>query len=152
MVWSKREIKILWLLHFSSCHPLSLFINLDVDCKVWARVMVFNAIFNNISAISWRSVAFVEETGVPRENHRSAASRWQILSHKVISIIRTFLRLGVRVMVFNATFNNISVISPRSVLLVKETRVPGETRRPVASHWHLLSHNIVSSIPYHERD
>jgi hypothetical protein len=29
-------------------------------------------------------------------------------------------------MVFNATFNNISVISWTSVLLVEETRVPGE--------------------------
>jgi len=29
--------------------------------------MVFNATFNNISAISWRSVSLVEETGVPRE-------------------------------------------------------------------------------------
>jgi hypothetical protein len=28
--------------------------------------------------------------------------------------------------VFNATLNNISVISPRSVLLVEETGVPGE--------------------------
>jgi hypothetical protein len=31
-----------------------------------------------------------------------------------------------RVMVFNATFSNISVISWLSVLLVEETRVPGE--------------------------
>ena len=38
------------------------------------------------------------------------------------------------VMVFDATFNNISVISWRSVLLVKETGVPGENHRPVASH------------------
>ena len=38
-------------------------------------------------------------------------------------------------MVFSATFNNISVISWRwSVLLVKETGVPGENHRPVASH------------------
>jgi len=37
-------------------------------------------------------------------------------------------------MVFNAIFNNISVISWRSVLLVKETVVPGENHRPVASH------------------
>jgi hypothetical protein len=29
--------------------------------------------FNNISAISWRSVLLVEETRVPEENHRSAA-------------------------------------------------------------------------------
>ena len=35
-------------------------------------------------------------------------------------------RLGVRVMVFNATFNNISVISWQSVLLVEETGVSGE--------------------------
>jgi hypothetical protein len=37
-------------------------------------------------------------------------------------------------MVFNTTFNNISVISWRSVLLVEETGVPGEKQRPVASH------------------
>ena len=36
-------------------------------------VMVFNATFNNISVISWWSVLLVEETGVPRENHRPAA-------------------------------------------------------------------------------
>ena len=29
--------------------------------------MVFNATFNNISAISWRSVLLVEETGVPEK-------------------------------------------------------------------------------------
>ena len=38
------------------------------------RFMVFNATFNNISAISWWSVLLVEETGVRVENHRSAAS------------------------------------------------------------------------------
>ena len=30
--------------------------------------MVFNATFNNISVLSWRSVSLVEETGVPGEN------------------------------------------------------------------------------------
>jgi hypothetical protein len=35
-------------------------------------------------------------------------------------------------MVFNTTFNNISVISWWSVLLVEETRIPGENHRPVA--------------------
>ena len=44
---------------------------------------------------------------------------------------------------FNATFNNISVISWRSVLLVEETERPGENHRPVASHWQTLSHNVV---------
>ena len=35
-------------------------------------------------------------------------------------------RLGVKVMVFNASLNNISAISCRSVLLVEETGVTGE--------------------------
>jgi hypothetical protein len=39
--------------------------------------MVFNATFNNISIISWRSVLLVVKTGVPGENNRSAASHVQ---------------------------------------------------------------------------
>ena len=54
-------------------------------------------------------------------------------------------------MMFNATFNNISVISWQSVLLVEETGVPGENHRPVASHRQTLSHNVVSSTPRHEQ-
>ena len=38
-------------------------------------LMVFNATFNNISVISWRSVLLVEETGGPGENHRPVASQ-----------------------------------------------------------------------------
>jgi len=50
----------------------------------WFRwFMVLNATFNNISAISWRSVLLREETGVPWENHRPAASHWQNLSHSI---------------------------------------------------------------------
>ena len=40
---------------------------------------------------------------------------------------------SVRVIVFSATFNNISIISWQSVLLVEKTGVPGENHRPVAS-------------------
>jgi len=60
--------------------------------------MVFNATFNNISVISWRSVLLPEKCGGPGENHWPAASHWQTLS--------------------------------------EETGVPGENHRPVASHWH----------------
>ena len=35
-------------------------------CRV--KVMVFNATLNNISAISWRSVLLVGDTGVPGKN------------------------------------------------------------------------------------
>ena len=50
---------------------------------------------------------------------------------------------------FNATFNNISVISWRSILLVEEI---GENHHHVASHRQTLSHNVLSSTPHHERD
>ena len=53
-------------------------------------------------------------------------------------------------MVFNAPFNNISVISWRSVLLMEETGVPGENHRPATSHQQTLSHNVVSSTPKEE--
>jgi hypothetical protein len=55
-------------------------------------------------------------------------------------------------MVFNATFNNISVISWCSVLLVEETGVPGENHRPAASPGQTLVLKIVSSTPRHEQD
>ena len=54
-----------------------------------------------------------------------------------------FFWRGVMATVFNANFNNISVISWRSVLLVEETRVSVENHRPAASHWETLSHNVV---------
>jgi len=44
--------------------------------------MVFDAIFNNISAISWGSVFLL--TGVPIENHRHAASQF-------MSVIVTYI-------------------------------------------------------------
>jgi hypothetical protein len=53
-------------------------------------------------------------------------------------------RLTGMVMVFKATFNNISVILWRSVLLVEKT---GENHRPAASHWQTWSHNVVMSTP-----
>ena len=46
------------------------------------------------------------------------------------SLSITFLCL----LVFYATFNNISVISWWSVLLVEETEGPGKNHQPVASH------------------
>jgi hypothetical protein len=64
---------------------------------------------------------------------------WPILFINVTKLICTRFFL----MVFNATFNNISVISWWSVLLVEETGGPGENHRPVASHWQTLSHNLV---------
>jgi len=44
-------------------------------------------------------------------------------------------------MMFNATFNNISVMSWWSVVLMEETGIPRESHRPGASQWQTLSHS-----------
>ena len=43
--------------------------------------MVFNATFNNISVISWRSVLLEEKTGVHVENHRPVSKVTDKLYH-----------------------------------------------------------------------
>ena len=58
------------------------------------------------------------------------------------NVFRFKFHLGFVLMMLNATFNNISVISRRSVVLVGET---GE------NHWQALSHNVVSSTLRHEQ-
>ena len=47
---------------------------LFIELSLFVCLMVLNATFNNISAISWQSVLLVEETGGPGENHRPVAS------------------------------------------------------------------------------
>jgi len=54
-------------------------------------------------------------------------------------IISHSLESWVRILVFSATFNNISW---QLVLLVEETGVLAKNHRPVASHWQTLSHCI----------
>ena len=54
-------------------------------------------------------------------------------------------------MVLSATFNNISVTSLSSDLLVEKIGVSGENYRPVASHSQTLSHSVVLSTHRHER-
>ena len=51
--------------HMSDTYFLSI---IKFHLLVWFGFMVSNATFNNISAISWRSV-LLEETGVPGEKH-----------------------------------------------------------------------------------
>ena len=41
--------------------------------------VVYNATFNNISAIPWQSVLLVEETGVPGESHLPVIMLYRVL-------------------------------------------------------------------------
>jgi len=68
----------------SQCGNVQYLIKLDVVC-FYGRVMVFNAIFNNISITFCRLVLAVEETGVPGKNNRPDVSHWHTLSHNGVS-------------------------------------------------------------------
>jgi hypothetical protein len=59
------------------------------------------------------------------------------------NVVRNVLK-RIRVMKFNTAFNNISVKSWWSVLLMEEI---GENYWPATSHWQTWSHNVVSSTP-----
>ena len=53
-------------------------------------------------------------------------------------------------MVFNIRFNDISVLSRRSVLLVEETRVLGETLSQITDKlYHKILHLVVRGIRTH---
>ena len=72
------------LVHGDLCNwDRHVFITMTLN-SMFVCLMVFNATFNNISVISWRSVLLVEETEGPRENHRPVASRRQTLPHNVV--------------------------------------------------------------------
>ena len=64
-----------------------------------------------------------------------------IIDYKKVNSISLIMFVGF--MMFNVIFNNISVKSWLSVLLMDETGGPGKNHRPVASHRQTLSHNVV---------
>jgi len=74
------SFELLLLFYWSACTKSG---NWEVMYMVW--YMVFNANFNNISVISWRSILLMEETGVPLENHRPVTSLGQTFSNNVLS-------------------------------------------------------------------
>ena len=77
--------------------------------------MVFNATFNKTSAILWRSVLFVEETG---ENHRPVPSPWKTLLHNVVSSTMIWLKYCLMVLNNKLQYSNLVnfIISPLNLI------------------------------------
>jgi hypothetical protein len=100
-------------------------------------VLYFPKVYHTV-CIQWQqSILINHNNNVSIEIHYIQYSQ-HIYQHK-----HKWYSFLVWLMVFNATFNiTISAISWRSVLLVEETRGPGENHRSVASHWQILSHNV----------
>jgi hypothetical protein len=79
-LYTKKWQNIIYFLNkfFFQIDNIFIFPLPNLVTKEWIRVMMFNVAFNTVSLILWRS-------GVPKENHRPAASHWQTLSHNIVS-------------------------------------------------------------------
>ena len=124
--------------------------------KTHQRQYVFILCYKPCSCISireiirwWDTVVRSRPSNCDTSIRNSYSSHIQRCWKKDETYVR--FRLWLWVMVFNITFNNISVVSWLSVLLGEETRVPVENHQPIASHWQILSHNVVSSTLCHEQ-
>ena len=71
-----------------------------------------------------------------------------LVKYNEFYITRITVYLGVRVTEFNATFNDISVISRRSFLLVEEIRISEENHRPAATDklYHIMLYRVHSDM------
>jgi hypothetical protein len=120
-------------LRFIIVSILSVIVLIANSNKKIVRVIVFNATFNNISAISWWSVLLVAETGVPGVNHRNVANHWQTVSHNVVSSTPLPNRIRTHNLVLGRWW---SYKRPECKL----HGVPGKNHRRAASHWETSSH------------
>ena len=100
--------------------------------------MVFNATFNNISDISWRSVLLVEETVVPADNHWPVASHWQIVSHNVVWSTPRNIEIRTHNK-FELDYTEIDLVFVNSVSIMKQTHTHTNNNKKVnMSHFSLL--------------
>jgi hypothetical protein len=107
---------------------------LNVYCRnlIWFTFVVFNATFNNISVISWRSVLLVEGTGVPGENH------WPVASHWCWQFVSSTPPRWLSVFLFNSERNS-SVPTKKTFCTKNICRWnTGKCWRKVFFHWNTL--------------
>ena len=113
-------------------HPL-------VGCK--STVLLNGAPWkpNSLNGVS-NSTSCLVITSTFSQNPLNADFNFCLYSRSAYNKIqKSLIKVWFGFTVFNATFNNISVISWQSVLMVEETGEPWENHRPVASHWQTLS-------------
>ena len=116
-------------------------LNYNIRSMTWMNTkwIMFNRkyiLFLLMNDIHASNVIRVNCTICQNKNKKSSIFTCQVIIWKICFLFVCF-------MVLNATFNNISVIYWRLVVLVEETGEPRENHRPVASHWQTLSHNVV---------
>ena len=106
-----------------------LFVHVNCCLSLSLRFM-FGLVFDSFLI----ELPFVFVCMIPPAGHKPMTIPNKLLLIRDSISAGSIIMMGFGVMMSNATYNNISVVSWRSVLLVEETTVPGEKHRPVASH------------------
>ena len=137
---------LLW--YTASDYPCNIFKLLYHDRPILLTIVLNTSMFVD----SWCFRTDATNGVVESSRHRcnwNGVSMWESCYNFrkgiVIYIYFNTVLLRVIVIIFNAHFNNMSVISWWSVSLVEETGVSKENHRPATSHWQTLSQNVVSS-------
>ena len=122
-------------------------------------VLMFNDTFNNILFTLWRSVLFVEETGISEENQTHVAIHWQTLSHNVINEHTspcggfeptTLVVIGTDgISSYKSNYHAITTSAPTIFQLY---RVGQYYDRPATRDWQTWSYNVIANAPRYERD
>jgi len=95
--------------------------NLDLPVNFYLVIEYTSALYSLVSGMS-----------LDQENSLQWERMKCVWKNKIIFLYPDIDMVGF--MVFKATFNNVSVILWRSVLLVEETGGPRKNHRPVAKH------------------
>ena len=108
-------------------HKTGLAVHLKLNAVIWLAIKSCQDLSKRFKTTTWQGFLCQLTYGCRVESNRSV-----IRCGLLMMVIDWFS-------VFNATFSNISAISWRPVLVVKEAGVPGENHRSWASNWKTVS-------------
>jgi hypothetical protein len=142
-----RSLSVLWSFLFCLFHSIYSFLYHQI-CLRWNYFKIFHIYlsYNHYICCTvkvFQLFCFIRL--VCKEQFTGTFHKLTIFCIKGIWKLIFKTKRVVMVVAFDATINNILVISWRSVLLVEEARVTGEIHRPAASHWqtyHLMLYRV----------
>jgi hypothetical protein len=124
-----------------------LFALIEVNPAVlWSRTLIVNRWLRNTSSVCGKHVPVLFVYYMTNQ-HILTRVEWRMtIVEQGFPTHSEHMSLFVCLMVFSATFNHISVISWRSVLLVEETGGLGENHRTAVSHWHMSTFLVLLKV------